>query len=442
MLGRYTESVSGPKIHPAGGTPATRPDRVESVISLPGPPTGRTVNPVSDEHLTRRRLLTGIGAAAVAAGLPGCGSKPAPAPQPTRAAQASPPGPTASRSESDDAALRRKIANLLVVGFRGARLRQDDWILRAIRGGLGGVILFDRDLQTKGPRNISSAGQVRALVETLKDSSPGRLIVSIDQEGGRTSRLNPDRGFPATKSQAEIGAENSPAATRAWARTIVDSLRSVGVNLNYAPVVDLNLNPGNPAIGRLGRSFSADPAVVVSNATEEIQVHRAGGVKTVIKHFPGSGSATGNTDVEVVDVSATWQRMELEPFQRLIASGVTDSVMAAHVLNRQLDPSRPASLSRAVVTDLLRGRLGWQGPVVSDDMQAVAISRSYRPDEAVALALEAGLDLLVFANQQVYDTEVVDRTLDTVVNLVRTGRITQARIDQSVSRVDALRPRK
>jgi beta-N-acetylhexosaminidase len=442
MLRRCTEFASGPKIHPAGGAPATDRDGVESVISLPGPPTGRTVSRVSPDQLTRRRLLTCVGAAAVAAGLPGCGSNTVRAPQPTGAAQASPPVPTAARTVSDDAELRRKIASLLVVGFRGARLSQNDWILRAIRSGLGGVILFDRDLQTKGPRNISSAGQVRALVETLRDASPGRLIVSIDQEGGRTSRLNPDRGFPATKSQAEIGAENSPAATRAWARTIVDTLRSVGVNLNYAPVVDLNLNPDSPAIGRLGRSFSANPDVVVSNATEEIQVHRAGGVKTVIKHFPGSGSATGNTDFEVVDVSSTWQRSELEPFQRLIAGGVTDSVMAAHVLNRQLDPNRPASLSPAVVTDLLRGKLGWQGPVVSDDMQAVAISRRYAPDEAVALALEAGLDLLVFANQQVYNTDVVDRTLDSVVNLVRTGRITQARIDQSVSRVDALRPRR
>lgn len=328
-----------------------------------------------------------------------------------------------------------------MVGFRGERLDQNEWIIQAVRGGLGGVILFDRDLQTKAVRNVSSPGQARALVKTLKDASPGRLIVSIDQEGGRTSRLNPDNGFPATKSQAEIGAENSTAATRAWAQSIVDSLTSIGVNLNYAPVVDLNLNPDNPAIGRLGRSFSASPDVVVSNATEEIQVHRAAGIKTVLKHFPGSGSATGNTDFEVVDVSSTWQRSELEPFQRLIASGATDSVMAAHVLNRQLDPSHPASLSPAVVTDLLRGRLGWQGPVVSDDMQAVAISRRYGPDEAVALALQAGVDLLVFANQQVYDPKVVDATVDNVVNLIHTGRISAARIDQAVARVDALRPR-
>jgi beta-N-acetylhexosaminidase len=256
------------------------------------------------------------------------------------------------------------------------------------------------------------------------------------------SRLNPDNGFPVTKSQAEMGAENSTAATRTWARQIVDSVTSIGVTLNYAPVVDLNVNPDNPAIGKLDRSFSAGVNVVVENASEEIEVHRAAGVKTVLKHFPGSGSATGNTDFEVVDVGRTWQSRELKPFQQLIANGTTDSVMAAHVLNRQLDPNRPASLSPAVVTDLLRGQLGWQGAVVSDDMQAVAISQRYGGDEAVALALEAGLDLLVFANQQTYDPKIVDKALDNVVNLVRTGRITEARIDKSVARVDTLRPKR
>ncbi|SCL33969.1 beta-N-acetylhexosaminidase [Micromonospora rhizosphaerae] len=386
--------------------------------------------------LSRRLLLVGAGSAAVAT-LTACESSGSTAPRstPTR------PGPATSPA-SDERTLRRKVASLLVVGFRGERLDENEWIMKAVRSGLGGVILFDRDLETKAPRNITSPGQVKALVNTLRRASPGRLIVSIDQEGGRTSRLNPSNGFPATRSQAEIGAQNSPTATRDWARGLVQSLTSIGVNLNYAPVVDLNVNPESRAIGKLDRSFSADADVVVSNASEEIEVHRAAGVKTSLKHFPGSGSATGNTDFEAVDVSSTWQPSELEPFERLINAGLADSVMAAHVLNRQLDPSRPASLSPAIVTDLLRGRLGFQGPVVSDDMQAVAITRRYGAPEAVALALQAGIDLLVFANQQVYDPMVVDRTLDTVVDLVRSGRLTEARIDQSVARVDTLRSKR
>ncbi|WP_239126894.1 glycoside hydrolase family 3 N-terminal domain-containing protein [Asanoa siamensis] len=385
---------------------------------------------MNDASVTRRRLLAGVGSAVVA-GLAGCGAS---------TAETAPRQPASPTPTFDEAALRRKISSLLVVGFRGEAVDDNDWIVRAVRNGLGGVILFDRDLATDGPRNITSPAQVTALVRSLKQASPGRLIVSIDQEGGRVARLNPGNGFPATKSEAEIGAQNSPPATRAWAQQIVDSLRSIGANLNYAPVVDLDLNPNNPAIGQLGRSFSADVGVVVTNATEEIQVHRAGAVKTSIKHFPGFGTATGNTDFDVVDVSRTWRRTELLPFQQLIRNGMADSVLVAHLINTQLDPRLPTSLSRAVVTDLLRGQLGFQGPTVSDDMQAAAILNRYGQNEAVTLGLQAGLDLLVFANQQVYNPNIVEETLDNVVNLVRDGRVTQAQIDQAVARVDTLRP--
>lgn len=360
-------------------------------------------------------------------------------PEAGRVAGASPSRRTAG--SGDEAALRRKIASLLVVGFRGDRLTSNDWIVGAVRNGLGGVILFDRDLETDAARNIRSPEQVTSLVRTLRDASPGRLIVSIDQEGGRTSRLNPSNGFPATMSEAEVGAANNPAVTRDWAQGLVGSLTRIGVNLNYAPVVDLDVNPQSRAIGGLDRSFSADPDVVVANATEEIKVHRAASVKTSLKHFPGLGSAAGNTDFEVVDVSDTWREQELVPFQRLIQAGLADSVLVGHVLNRQLDPTYPASLSRRTVTDVLRGRLGFRGPAVSDDMQAVAITRRYGAAEAVTLALQAGVDLLVFANQQVYDPSIVDKTIDSVVDSVRAGRLTEGRIDEAVARVDALRPR-
>ena len=392
-------------------------------------------------------LLTGIGSTAVAAGLAGCGSsaKPATTSSPTVQATSPRPGgsptPPASPSPANDAALRRKIASLLVVGFRGVTVSSHSWIVQAIaKQGLGGVILFDRDQITKGQRNISSPKQVTALIRTLRAASPGRLIVSIDQEGGQVARLNPGDGFPATRSEASIGAANSPATTRAWAQGIVHSLTSIGVTLNFAPVVDLNVNPKNPAIGALGRSFSSNANVVVTNASEEIRVHRAAGVGTVLKHFPGFGSATGNTDFGVVDVSKTWHPAELVPFQRLISAGLADAVLVAHLLNRQLDPSRPASLSHAVVTGLLRDKLGFKGATVSDDMQAVAITSKYGRAEATTLAVQAGVDMLVYANQEVYDPKIVEETVDTIFGLVRAGKVTEAQIDQSVARVNTLRP--
>ncbi|HEY0444496.1 MAG TPA: glycoside hydrolase family 3 N-terminal domain-containing protein, partial [Candidatus Limnocylindrales bacterium] len=174
---------------------------------------------------------------------------------------------------------------------------------------------------------------------------------------------------------------------------------------------------------------------VVAMATAEIDAHRRAGIRTTLKHFPGIGSSTTNTDFGVADVTKTWSRKELEPFRRLIAAGEADLVMAGHVVNGQLDADHPASLSKAVVTDLLRGELAWDGIVVTDDLQAAAIEKAFGRDEAVLLALEAGIDLLLFANQQSYDPGVVTRVTDAVVKAVASGRITEARIDEARARV-------
>jgi beta-N-acetylhexosaminidase len=331
------------------------------------------------------------------------------------------------------------IAALIVVGFRGSTLDDAAWLSTALREtGLGGVILFDRDQETGGQRNVVSPDQVAALVGDLRAAAGGReIVVSVDQEGGRVTRLSPAHGFPAVASEAEIGAGSIDAA-RTWARAIAATLTSVGINLNLAPVVDLDVNPTSPAIGALDRSFSADPDVVVAMATAEIEAHRAAGVRTTLKHFPGIGSATANTDFGVADVTTTWNRTELEPFRRLIAAGTADLVMAGHVVNRQLDPDLPASLSRAVVTDLLRGELGWDGIVITDDLQAAAIDEAFGQDEAILLALEAGNDVLLLANQQAYDPAIVERVVAVVAEAVNSSRLPETRIREAWTRTQRL----
>jgi beta-N-acetylhexosaminidase len=202
--------------------------------------------------------------------------------------------------------------------------------------------------------------------------------------------------------------------------------------------VDLDVNPRDPAIGALDRSFSADPAVVTKLASAEIRAHHESSVATALKHFPGLGSATANTDFGVADVTKTWSRTELEPFRAIVASGLADAVMAGHLVNRTLDPNHPASLSRAIVTDLLRGELGWQGVVITDDLGAAAITSAFGADEAIALALEAGNDLLLIANQQGYDPRAATKAIDTIEALVRSGRIGAARLEASRARVDTM----
>ena len=253
------------------------------------------------------------------------------------------------------------------------------------------------------------------------------------------TRLSPAHGFPAVASQAVVG-QGTAADARVWARALAATLASVGVDLNLAPVVDLNVDPDSPAIGRLDRSFGASADLVVEMATIEIDAHRDAGVRTTLKHFPGIGSARTNTDFGVADVTDTWEPVELEPFRRLIAAGAVDLVMAGHVLNGQLDPDRPASLSTPTVTGVLREELGWDGVVVTDDLQAAAITTEFGLDEAVLLALEAGNDLLLLANQQTYDEDIVDHVVQTIVAAVDAGRVDEGTIDVAHDRIQQLGP--
>ena len=331
---------------------------------------------------------------------------------------------------------------MLVVGFRGTALPPGDPFLQAIAAGeLGGVILFDRDQLTgTAGRNVTSPAQLTALTGSLRaaalrGSVGAALIIAVDQEGGTVARLNPGNGYPATPSEAVLGAQNDLAHTTDVAVLTAITLAGAGIDFNLAPVVDLNLNPANPAIGALGRSFSADPAVVIAQATAVIQAQRGAGIRMAIKHFPGEGSATGNTDKGVVDVTSTWTDLELRPFRALIAARLPEAVMVGHIVNGQLDPHRPASLSRPTVTDLLRGQLGWDGVVVSDDLQAPAITQQYGNGEAIALAIEAGVDLLLFANQQIYDPDLVAHVIEIVLGFVTSGRLTEARINESETRI-------
>jgi beta-N-acetylhexosaminidase len=334
---------------------------------------------------------------------------------------------------------------MLIVGFRGTTLSSSDPIRTAIaKGELGGVILFDRDTLTGTTgRNISSPQQLVALTGALRAAALGggvgpELLIAVDQEGGRVARLNPSDGYPATESQALIGATNDVAHATDVATLTAITLIGAGIDMNLAPVVDLNLNPANPAIGALDRSYSADPEVVIAMATATIDALRGAGIRTVIKHFPGEGSATGNTDHGVVDVTASWSDVELRPFRDLVTADLPAGVMVGHIVNGQLDPGIPASLSKPTVTGLLRGQLGWRGVVVSDDLQAPAITAQFGAAEAVARSIEAGVDLLLFANQQVYDPDIVDHTISAVLDLVDQGRISEARLDASVARIDGL----
>jgi beta-N-acetylhexosaminidase len=320
---------------------------------------------------------------------------------------------------------------MLIAGFPGRAPSQDDPILRAIRDdGLGGVILF--------ARNIASPAQLTQLTSTLRAAAGERtLLIAIDQEGGAVARLNPDNGFPATPTAAKVGRRNDPTYALQVGTAVARTLADAGINLNLAPVVDLNVNPANPSIGALDRSFSADPDVVVAMAGGFIAGHRAGGVFTTLKHFPGLGSATGDTDREFVDITATWTEAELEPFRRLISAGQADLVMVSNAFNGQLDQRNPASLS-APTLNTLRDDLGFDAVAITDDLMAGALVDSYTADEVLRRAIRAGNDLLLLANTATAAGDVVQPALDAIEGLVAAGQLDERLIDAAGARIARL----
>ncbi len=342
--------------------------------------------------------------------------------------------------------LREKIGQMLLVGFRGCTPDECAPFVRDLREhSLGGVILFDQDLaggtvDTRGGRrNIESPAQLRALVAHLQASAPHPLLVSLDQEGGRVNRLKPAYGFPESLSHEELGRLHDPAETYRQAAATAATLAGLGINLNLAPVVDLDAHPDNPIIKGKGRSFSADPEAVARHAAEFIRAHHERGVLCCAKHFPGHGSAAADTHLGLVDVTRTWHERELIPFQRLIGGGRCDVIMTAHVFNARLDLDRPATLSRAVLTGLLRGQLGFQGVILSDDMEMKAISAQFGLETSLVAAVEAGVDLLCFGNNLNYDPAIASRAAGILAHAVTSGRLPEARIDESYQRILALK---
>ncbi|MDX9710395.1 MAG: glycoside hydrolase family 3 N-terminal domain-containing protein [Trichloromonas sp.] len=268
---------------------------------------------------------------------------------------------TAASPRPKQPSLDERLGRMLMVGFRGTRLADGHFILRDLgKHHLGGVILFDYDLESREyGRNIASPEQLRELTGRLRREARRPLFIAIDQEGGRVNRLAPRYGFPATLSHEELGRLDDPAETARRAAAQTRTLREAGINFNLAPVVDLRVNPDNPVISRYGRAFAADTAKVTAQARAYIAGHRQEGVLTCLKHFPGHGSSTADSHLGFTDVSGNWRKDELIPYRELIAAGLADAVMTAHVFNAQLDKELPATLSPAVIDGLLRKELGF-----------------------------------------------------------------------------------
>lgn len=385
--------------------------------------------------LSRRRFLA-LSAQWTAAILLGCNALPA-----QESGKSGAPV-NITTSTQTDANLATKIGQMLIIGFRGFEVNQNDIIAQDIRDRhIGGVVLFDYDtIQRSAKRNIASPAQVQKLIAQLQSFAQIPLLTTVDYEGGQVNRLKEKFGFPATVSHQYLGQRDDLTLTAKHATTMAKTLANAGFNLNFAPVVDLDIEPNNPIIGKLARSFSADPARVTRHALEFINAHRQYGIQCTLKHFPGHGSAKQDSHLGLTDVTQSWSARELEPYQQLIQAGQVEAIMTAHVFNAKLDATYPATLSKPTISGLLREKLGYRGVIISDDIQMRAIASHYGLEVAVQKTIEAGVDMIIAGNNVgLFEPDIAMRIVTIIQRLVSNGVISESRIDESYHRIQNLK---
>jgi beta-N-acetylhexosaminidase len=332
-------------------------------------------------------------------------------------------GTTASDSEKDG--LTRDALTVLQPGFPGTTA--PDWLLRRLGEGLASVGLFGR--------NIASPEQLASLTAQLR-SEREDVLVAIDEEGGDVTRLEARTGssFPGNHA---LGAVDDVNLTREVAHELGRRLAECGVNLNWAPSADVNSNPSNPVIGV--RSFGADPELVARHTAAYVTGLQAAGVAACTKHFPGHGDTAVDSHHALPRIdaeSSVLERRELLPFRAAIAAG-TRAVMSAHILVPTLDPDHPATLSLRILTDLLRGQLGYDGLIVTDGMEMQAIAATYGIERGSVLAIAAGADAICVGGG-LADDETVRRLRDALVGAVRAGELPEERLAEAAERVREL----
>lgn len=344
----------------------------------------------------------------------------------------------AKRTDPPKDSLDVMIGQMIMIGIGDFNLvNTTEPVFNEVKAGkVGGVVLYEKNILFESPKP-----ELALLIENLQKNADIPLLVSIDEEGGYVSRMKTRYGFPKNVSAQYLGELDNPDSTRYYARQTAALLSSFGINMNYAPVVDVNLNLRNPVIGRIERSYSPEYRKVIKHAYEVVAIHKEYGVVPVLKHFPGHGSSKNDTHLGITDVTETWQIEEMYPYSALIDSGVVQAVMTAHIVNRSLDESKnPATLSRRIVTGLLRDFLNFDGVIISDDMQMGAIRNEYGLREAIRLSIDAGVDVLMFANNVNGSERVTASTVHAIIrDLLFEGVVTRERIYRSYNRIMKLK---
>jgi len=322
--------------------------------------------------------------------------------------------------------LASAVARMFAVGFDGVSLPPA--LPRLLDRGVSAVIFF--------ARNVESADQVAALAAELKGRSRrGPLLTCVDQEGGRVRRLRD--GFTHVPSMRALGRTGDVALARDVGRVLARELRAVNIDLNFAPTLDVDTNAANPVIG--DRSFGATGELVSRMGRALIEGMQENGVAACGKHFPGHGDTSQDSHLDLPRLPhpiERLERIELPPFRTAVDARVA-MIMTAHVVFEPIDPDYPATMSRRVLHGILRETMGFDGVIISDDLEMKAISANFDIAEVVTRGANAGVDLFAIC----HDTDLQNRAIDALTRAVERGDVPRQRVAEANGRLDALMAR-
>jgi len=321
--------------------------------------------------------------------------------------------------------LEAEAARLISVGFHGKSVSDD--LSRLLARGVGGVILFSR--------NVGNPTETFETTSSIKRRAGRPILVALDQEGGKVARLRD--GFSQLPSMRALGETGSSSLAREVGAMIGRELRAVGFDMNYAPVLDIDTNPENPVIG--SRSFGRTPELVSEFGVALAAGLESVGVAACGKHFPGHGDTSQDSHLNLPRLSHPLERLEqieLAPFRAAIAAGIP-ALMTAHVIFDALDPSYPATMSRAVLHDLLRQRMDYHGLIVTDDLEMRAIADHFGVEDAVERGLGAGVDQFLCC----HNAEIAHRAIDAVVHAAERNSLGREALTAANRRLQAFSAR-
>ncbi|ALV64793.1 glycoside hydrolase family 3 N-terminal domain-containing protein [Campylobacter fetus] len=331
----------------------------------------------------------------------------------------------ASNNETE---LKTMIGQMVMVGFSHSSAN-DSWtdqlVLDASLGRIGGVMLL--------ARNISTKDELTKLTKKLSSSkAKQKLLIAIDEEGGKISRFINKDGFKHFPSAYEVGSKMNLNEASTVYKDMADQLKSLGINMNFAPVVDV-YNPNSSIIGQKDRAFSKNPDEVIAYSSEFIKAFDKANVKTVLKHFPGHGNAIKDTHKEKTVVD-NYDFDELKPYFELIKRDQANFIMAAHVYIPKLDDKNPAVLSKHIVSDILKNRFKFKGAVMSDDLLMKGLG-DLSIEQKVIKAINAGVDIILVSEYFLNNSNSIKIINDAILNAVNSGQISKDRIKDAYTRI-------